>query len=183
MHELCHLRGRHITELCMRSTTVLSRCMRQALLHTAPNHCYSRTAALRATPAGNFSSLRSWARYDTPCRSDPLSAAGPQRLQLTSRLRGISTSAQTPPRITSAAADQAASLAEHSSAAPAQHTPVLLAEVLGFFADVRLRTFVDGTLGAGGHACAIASAHEVWLPAPEMPALATSSVIDLIWQQ
>lgn len=40
-----------------------------------------------------------------------------------------------------------------------QHQPVLLAEVLTVFADVSLSTFVDGTVGAGGHSSAIAHAH------------------------
>jgi MraW methylase family len=149
----------------MHGNTVLSRCMRQALLHTVPNHCCSRTAALGAAPAGHFSSLRSWARYETPqpWRTAVLSAArSPQRLQLAAGGRSLSTGAQAPPSTASAAADQAAPSADLGSAAPAQHTPVLLDEVLGFYADVRLRTFVDGTLGAGGHACAIAAAHQVW---------------------
>jgi len=37
---------------------------------------------------------------------------------------------------------------------------VLLQEVLECFREVRLRTFVDGTLGAGGHAAAIASQNQ-----------------------
>ncbi len=40
-----------------------------------------------------------------------------------------------------------------------QHVPVLMAEMLDFFRDTTLRVFVDGTLGAGGHAYAILSAH------------------------
>jgi MraW methylase family len=149
----------------MRGNTVLSRCMRQATLHAVANHCYSHTAALGAASVGHFSSLRSWARYETlqPWRTGVFSAArSPQRLHLAAGSRSRSTCAQAPPGTASAAADQAAPSADHGSAAPAQHTPVLLDEVLGFFADVRLRTFVDGTLGAGGHACAIAAAHQVW---------------------
>ena len=42
-----------------------------------------------------------------------------------------------------------------------QHTPVLLREVLSLFESVQLHTFVDGTLGAGGHSCAISAAHPV----------------------
>lgn len=38
---------------------------------------------------------------------------------------------------------------------------MLLNDILGFFEGLQLRTFVDGTLGAGGHACAIAAAHQV----------------------
>lgn len=38
---------------------------------------------------------------------------------------------------------------------------MLLQEVLECFGEVRLRTFIDGTLGAGGHAAAIASHHQV----------------------
>ena len=36
-----------------------------------------------------------------------------------------------------------------------------VAQVLGFFAELQLRTFVDGTLGAGGHASALLAAHPV----------------------
>ncbi len=43
------------------------------------------------------------------------------------------------------------------------HTPVLLQEVLHFFRGSQLRTFVDGTLGAGGHSAAIACQHSVGL--------------------
>lgn len=39
------------------------------------------------------------------------------------------------------------------------HKPVLLQDILAFFADLRLSTFVDGTVGAGGHAHAILQAH------------------------
>ena len=45
------------------------------------------------------------------------------------------------------------------------HTPVLLAEVVAAFHGVDLRTHVDCTLGAGGHALAIAADH------PELGAL------------
>ncbi len=40
-----------------------------------------------------------------------------------------------------------------------KHVPVLLREVLAVFTDVNIRTFFDGTLGAGGHAQAILTAH------------------------
>ena len=46
-----------------------------------------------------------------------------------------------------------------SSADQSPHTPVLLAEVVAAFHGTRLRTHVDCTLGAGGHAHAIADAH------------------------
>lgn len=39
------------------------------------------------------------------------------------------------------------------------HTPVLMKEFLDFFADMKLKVFFDGTLGAGGHAEAILDAH------------------------
>jgi 16S rRNA (cytosine1402-N4)-methyltransferase len=39
------------------------------------------------------------------------------------------------------------------------HTAVLQAEVLAAFEGVQLRTFFDGTVGAGGHAAAILEAH------------------------
>ena len=46
-----------------------------------------------------------------------------------------------------------------SSADRSPHTPVLLAEVVAAFHGTRLRTHVDCTLGAGGHALAIAEDH------------------------
>jgi len=39
------------------------------------------------------------------------------------------------------------------------HTPVMVEEMLSFFADVELKVFFDATLGAGGHARAILEAH------------------------
>ena len=49
------------------------------------------------------------------------------------------------------------------ASAALNHTPVLLQEVLQFFRGIQLRTFVDGTLGAGGHSAAIACHHSVGL--------------------
>lgn len=40
-----------------------------------------------------------------------------------------------------------------------KHLPVMTAECLHFFAETQLKVFFDGTLGAGGHAKAILSAH------------------------
>ena len=39
------------------------------------------------------------------------------------------------------------------------HIPVLLDEVLGSFKDLKIKVFVDGTLGAGGHSHALLKAH------------------------
>ncbi len=39
------------------------------------------------------------------------------------------------------------------------HIPVLLNEILGFFEPLKIRIFLDGTLGAAGHAEAILTAH------------------------
>ncbi len=39
------------------------------------------------------------------------------------------------------------------------HVPVLCEEFLSFFKEMKIRTFVDGTLGAGGHAEAILKEH------------------------
>ena len=39
------------------------------------------------------------------------------------------------------------------------HIPVMVEEVLSCLKDVRIRTFFDGTLGAGGHAKAILETH------------------------
>jgi 16S rRNA (cytosine1402-N4)-methyltransferase len=39
------------------------------------------------------------------------------------------------------------------------HIPIMVGEMLNFFKDVKIRTFFDGTLGAGGHAKAILEAH------------------------
>lgn len=41
----------------------------------------------------------------------------------------------------------------------AEHVPVMVGEVLEVFRPVRLRAFVDCTLGAGGHSSAIIQAH------------------------
>lgn len=40
-----------------------------------------------------------------------------------------------------------------------EHSSVMLEECLRFFADQKLRVFLDGTLGAGGHAKALLEAH------------------------
>jgi 16S rRNA (cytosine1402-N4)-methyltransferase len=42
---------------------------------------------------------------------------------------------------------------------PLKHIPVLLSEVLSVFEGRELRTFFDGTVGAGGHASALLEAH------------------------
>ncbi len=39
------------------------------------------------------------------------------------------------------------------------HTPVLLEEFLNFFKDLKIKVFVDGTLGAGGHSLALLENH------------------------
>jgi 16S rRNA (cytosine1402-N4)-methyltransferase len=39
------------------------------------------------------------------------------------------------------------------------HTPIMVEEFLKFFADRKIKTFFDGTLGAGGHAAALLEAH------------------------
>lgn len=49
-------------------------------------------------------------------------------------------------------------LSSQSSGEPA-HVPVLLEEVLGAFDPIEVHTFVDGTLGAGGHTCAMLERH------------------------
>eukprot|EP00897_Mesotaenium_endlicherianum_P010188 jgi/Mesen1/9198/ME000591S08510 len=46
-----------------------------------------------------------------------------------------------------------------SSTSSSPHLPVLLREVLASFQGKKLTTFVDGTLGAGGHASAILASH------------------------
>lgn len=46
-----------------------------------------------------------------------------------------------------------------AGAAPA-HVPVLLDDVIRVFEPVDLKIFVDGTLGAGGHTCAMLERHE-----------------------
>ena len=39
------------------------------------------------------------------------------------------------------------------------HVSVMVEEMLEYFGDMKLRTFFDGTLGAGGHSRAILEAH------------------------
>ncbi len=41
----------------------------------------------------------------------------------------------------------------------APHIPVMMDEMLEYFADVSIKVFFDGTLGAGGHAKAMLEAH------------------------
>lgn len=53
----------------------------------------------------------------------------------------------------------ASSTASASQAPTVPHVPVLLDEILGFFEDVSVRVYIDGTLGAGGHAEAVARHH------------------------
>ncbi|KAJ4883062.1 mraW methylase family protein [Raphanus sativus] len=43
--------------------------------------------------------------------------------------------------------------------APSSHVPVMLGEVMDVFASVRLRSFVDCTLGAAGHSSSIIQSH------------------------
>lgn len=39
------------------------------------------------------------------------------------------------------------------------HQPVMLHEVLHYFQDLKIQTFFDGTVGAGGHAAALLQTH------------------------
>jgi 16S rRNA (cytosine1402-N4)-methyltransferase len=48
-----------------------------------------------------------------------------------------------------------------SQALSAPHAPVLLAQVIAQFADRPMRVFVDGTVGAGGHAAALLDACDI----------------------
>tara|TARA_B100001142_G_scaffold284955_1_gene298937 strand:+ start:262 stop:1194 length:933 start_codon:yes stop_codon:yes gene_type:complete len=41
----------------------------------------------------------------------------------------------------------------------APHVPVLTRQVLEAFRDLEMKTYVDGTMGAGGHACAVIGEH------------------------
>ena len=43
--------------------------------------------------------------------------------------------------------------------AEAPHVPVLLEEIMGFFQESKVRVYVDGTLGAGGHASEVVRRH------------------------
>ncbi len=51
--------------------------------------------------------------------------------------------------------------AEQTASDDAPHIPVLLKPILEFFQPLHIRTYVDGTLGAGGHAKAVLQAHAV----------------------
>ncbi|CAA3028063.1 ribosomal RNA small subunit methyltransferase H [Olea europaea subsp. europaea] len=51
------------------------------------------------------------------------------------------------------------SFLKHYGNGDSVHVPVMLGEVLDVFASVRLESFVDCTLGAGGHSSAIIKAH------------------------
>ncbi len=66
----------------------------------------------------------------------------------------------------SAAAPHAGVSQQGSSQEPcalpqAPHIPVLLRPILECFQPLKMRSYVDGTLGAGGHACAMLQAHPV----------------------
>lgn len=43
--------------------------------------------------------------------------------------------------------------------APSSHVPVMLGEVMDVFSSVRLRSFVDCTLGAAGHSSSVSSSY------------------------
>ena len=153
----------------MPGCSLLNRCMRQFLLRG--DSIRSRSSA-PALSSGRASLLPHSRKLTDPSRvpcarslHTACSTPSPSRVCTAGGAKSLGASAEAALGELSAAADQAAPSPEPGLAAsqPAQHTPVLLAEILGFFADVRLRTFVDGTLGAGGHACAIAAAHQVLL--------------------
>lgn len=61
------------------------------------------------------------------------------------------------------AEDSASSKADTKEVQPAAapHTPVLLQPILDAFQHMKIKTYVDGTLGAGGHATAILEGHPV----------------------
>ncbi|KAJ0265932.1 hypothetical protein HA466_0000110 [Hirschfeldia incana] len=50
-------------------------------------------------------------------------------------------------------------ISETDGEAPSSHVPVLLGEVMDVFSSVRLRSFVDCTLGAAGHSSSIIQSH------------------------
>lgn len=67
------------------------------------------------------------------------------------------------------------------------HISVLLSEVLSIFNEKTLRVFVDGTLGAGGHAAALLEAHpeiELFIGIDQDPlAIETSSKLLAPWKE
>lgn len=48
---------------------------------------------------------------------------------------------------------------QHAEKSSRPHISVMLEECLRFFSDISIKTFFEGTVGAGGHAKAILSAH------------------------
>lgn len=82
---------------------------------------------------------------------------------MTFHARAVSTAAadDAQPSISAADGDSAAAAAASTprEVGEAPHVPVLMRQVLECFQGVRLRAYVDGTMGAGGHASAVVRAH------------------------
>lgn len=133
----------------MQSAKAAALCGR-ALRAARPRARPGRSAAAAALSAtASTGKARGFAPLPTPF--DPVGR--PTR-------RGATPVCSAAPAATAAASQQPAP----APAAPpagndAPHVSVLLAEVLSFFEGRRLGVYVDGTLGAGGHAAAVLRAH------------------------
>ena len=115
-------------------------------------HC---AAAAATAPGALASRCLAQLRRSTFC-----GGSGLRPLACCVQARRLAAAAAAPPP--AAAASSSAAPASTAAAAAGQqppHVSVLLDEILAFFGDLRVETYVDGTLGAAGHAAALLGAH------------------------
>ncbi|KAG2439914.1 hypothetical protein HYH02_010543 [Chlamydomonas schloesseri] len=130
-------------------------------------------AVFGASPAAGASPLQrqSRRRHGFPCSSGPSprrAASSPSPAASTSASASIPSSPSSAPAASSptaaaaaaaAAAASASPPAEEAAAYPYPHVPVMLREVLDAFAPLAVSSYLDCTLGAGGHASEMVAAH------------------------
>ncbi|KAL4854295.1 Ribosomal RNA small subunit methyltransferase H [Chlorella vulgaris] len=150
--------GRHQAALIARSATTHRRSSMSPTASARPLRLLHACACRKAVAAAGLPG----ARHARPSAAAATTAATTAALrQLHQRPRRVSSSA-------SAAAEPAVAPSASSSAAAAveePHISVLLTEVLAAFEGCSVRRYVDGTLGAAGHATAMLRKH------PEMESL------------
>ena len=92
------------------------------------------------------------------CRRTLLVAQQAAHRHASTRRKAITPAASGGPRVAQNDAEPSTSGRDNDGA---PHIPVLMREVLELFSPVKIRVYVDGTLGAGGHASAVMRAHPV----------------------
>ncbi len=155
---------------CMHRTAALSRCTRISLRIAAETfrqrHCPISAASAKrhkqaglqaAKPKPSNTCEASGRHYCSPAAAHFQNHA----LRRASRGRAFTTAAPSVLGKEFLAATTTPDVTVDRNNNTQQHTPVLLDEILGFFEGRQLRTFVDGTLGAAGHSCAVSAAHQV----------------------